>query len=336
MRTGNWETGENGRAREGDFSILNSQFSVQTPKASVIMPVERVGGDAERAVASIRAQQAPFPFELIVVSARPLEGEWMTGVRNVVEPNRNPATRRNRAVSVAGGEILAFIDDDAVAPPQWLETACAYFDAHPDVLAIGGPDPAPPDSPVPELIADTLLATRWIGSGVACHESRRGVFDVQHANDIALVNLFVRKSAFRGFDEEIGYIGEDTRLIEQLLREGRVVYHEGVRVWHRRRAFPGPYLRPRWRYRVKTGQLFARGDAAYRDNPKIRLFLAAGAVAILLAPLVAVPYALLTLVLGAAATRLPVRWWPVIPFAFAAHHLTYWLALVTGIASGRR
>jgi glycosyltransferase involved in cell wall biosynthesis len=300
------------------------------------MPVERFGGDAERAIASVLAQQAPFSIELIVVSAQPLPAGLQTGVRNVVEPNRNPATRRNRAVSEARGEILAFIDDDAVADPGWLATACAYLDLHPDVLAIGGPDPAPADSPIAELIADTLLATRWIGSGVACHEARPGVFDVRHASDVALVNLLVRREAFTGFDEEIGYIGEDTRLLEELRQRGRVVYHEGVRVWHRRRAFPGPYLRQRWRYRVKTGRLYAQGDSAYRGNRKIPLFLVAGGFAILLAPLVALPYALLTLILGISATRLPMRWWPVIPFAFAAHHLTYWLGLVTGITSARK
>ncbi len=300
------------------------------------MPVERVGGDAERAIASVLGQEAPFPFELIVVSAVELALPAETRVRNVTEPNRNPATRRNRAVSVAAGELLAFIDDDAVADPRWLANAVAYLDAHPDVLAAGGPDPAPPDSTIPELISDTLLATRWIGSGVACHENRRGVFDVKHATDVALVNLFVRRSAFTGFDESIGYIGEDTGLVDQLLQRGRVVYHDGVRVFHRRRAFPGPYLRQRWRYRVKTGQLFARGSRAHRGNPKIVAFLVAGFLGLLLAPVVAVPYAIATLVLGASATRLPPRWWPVIPFAFAAHHVTYWLGLVTGITSIRK
>ena len=289
------------------------------------MPVERLGGDAERAIASVLRQDAPFAFELIVVSAQPLPLQTETRLRNVIEPNRNPATRRNRAVSVAAGEVLAFIDDDATADPLWLATACAYLDGHPDVLALGGPDPAPPDSPVAELISDTLLATRWIGSGVAAHENRRGVFDVPRASDIALVNLFVRRSAFTGFDEAIGYIGEDTALLEELRQRGRVVYHEGVRVFHRRRAFPGPYLRQRWRYRVKTGQ-----TQRVRRDPKVSAFLAAGAVGILLAPLVAIPYALLTFVLGAHATRLPVRYWPVIPFAFAMHHLTYWVAIVVG------
>ncbi|MBV8518641.1 MAG: glycosyltransferase [Acidobacteria bacterium] len=311
-------------------------------KVSVILPVERVGGDAERAIDSVLRQEAPFPFELIVVSAAPLElsQELLpeTRVRNVVEPDRNPATRRNRAASIAAGEVLAFLDDDARADPRWLANACAYLDAHPDVLAVGGPDPAPEDSSEAELVADTLLAARWIGSGVAAHENRRGVFDVRHASDVALVNLFVRRSAFTGFDESIGYIGEDTRLIETLMERGRVVYSEHVRVVHRRRAFPGPYLRQRWRYRVKTGQLLVGGSRAHRRNPKIAAFLVAGFLAIVLAPLAALPYYALTFVLGARATRLPMRWWPLLPLAFAAHHLTYWLGIVAGAGSalGRR
>jgi glycosyltransferase involved in cell wall biosynthesis len=299
-------------------------------KVSVIMPVERVGGEAERAIQSVLNQEAPFAFELIVVSAAPLELPGRTGLRNVVEANRNPATRRNRAVSVAAGEILAFIDDDATADPHWLATACAYLDEHPDVLALGGPDPAPADSSNAELMSDTLLATRWIGSGVAAHENRRGIFDVERASDVALVNLFVRRSAFTQFDESIGYIGEDTALLEEIRARGRIVYHDGVRVFHRRRAFPGPYLRQRWRYRVKTGRM-----QRTRKDPKVTAFLVAGFFGLLFAPLVAIPYGIVTLILGARATRLPLRWWPAIPFAFAMHHVTYWLGIVTGLTLGR-
>lgn len=297
------------------------------------MPVERVGGDAERAISSVLSQEAPFPFELIAVSATPLNLPAETRVRNVTVGDRNPATRRNRAASGSSADYLAFIDDDATADPRWLANAVAYLDAHPDVLAVGGPDPAPPDSPVAELISDTLLATRFIGSGIAAHENRRGVFDLERASDVALVNLVVRRSAFTGFDESIGYIGEDTKLLEELMACGRVVYHQDVVVFHRRRAFPGPYLRQRWRYRVKTGRMLAAGTK--KRDPKIDTFLFAGFLAILFAPFVIVPYAIVTFLLGAKATRLPLRWWWVIPFAFAMHHLTYWLGLVTGLASHR-
>jgi glycosyltransferase involved in cell wall biosynthesis len=297
------------------------------------MPVERIGGDAERAIASVLRQEAPFPFELILVSAEPLELEVGNGVRNVIEPDRNPATRRNRAVSEARGEILAFIDDDAIADAGWLATAVAYLDAHSDVLALGGPDPAPRDSTRAELIAETLLATPLIGSGVACHENRQGIFTVASPSDVALVNLFIRRESFHGFDEAIGYIGEDTSLIASLLPA--VVYHSGVRVFHRRRPFPGPYLRQRWRYRVKTGEMLARGSAAYARNRKIQAFLFVGAIAIVAAPIAIVPYFVVTLILGARTTRLPKRDWIVLPFAFAAHHATYFAGIVWGWARAK-
>src|SRR5512142_295750 len=94
-----------------------------TPRVSVIMPVERIGGDAERAIASVLAQETAFDFELIVVSAEPLNLPPDNRLRNVVELDRNPARRRNRAAEAAQGDVLAFIDDDAVAEPGWLTTA---------------------------------------------------------------------------------------------------------------------------------------------------------------------------------------------------------------------
>ena len=297
---------------------------------SVIIPVERVGGDAERAIASVLEQEAAVPFELMVVSAVELALPADNRLKNVVETNRNPATRRNRAASVATGEILAFMDDDAVADRRWIATAGAYLDAHPDVLALGGPDPAPAGSSPQELVSDTLLRTPWIGSGIACHEDRQGIFTIRHASDIALVNLFVRRSEFTGFDESVGYIGEDTRLISELMRRGPVVYHGGVRVSHRRRAFPGPYLRQRWRYRLKTGEMLARRDPSYTANRAIRLFFAAAFVGIVTLPFSLPVYYLITFILGARATRLPVSYWPFLPFAFLAHHTTYLLGISWG------
>src|SRR6202051_5107682 len=164
-------------------NLLNHEMCADI-RVTVIMPVERIGGDAERAIASVLHQEAPFPFELILISAAPLELEVGNGVRNVIEPDRNPATRRNRAVSEARGEILAFIDDDAVADAGWLVQAVAYLDPHPDVLALGAPDPAPHASTRAGLIAETLLAPPLTGSGVPCHENRPGIFAVTSPSDV--------------------------------------------------------------------------------------------------------------------------------------------------------
>ncbi|HEY5609973.1 MAG TPA: glycosyltransferase, partial [Thermoanaerobaculia bacterium] len=263
-----------------------------------------------------------------------------TDVRFVDCDDRNPAVRRNRGAALAQGDLLAFIDDDAFADPTWIENAVARFDANPDILAIGGPDPAPNESSVSELFSDTLLSTPWIGSGIAAHENREGAFDIRSPHDLALVNLFVRKEAFPGFDESIGYIGEDTALVAGLMRKGRVAYHSAVVVRHRRRPFPVDYLKQRWRYRVKTGRLLASGAKSYR-NAQVIAFLAVGIVflaTLVIAPPVAAAllgiYVFLTFLLGVSVTRLSLVWWPLIPIAFGLHHATYFAGLVTGLALG--
>jgi glycosyltransferase involved in cell wall biosynthesis len=307
-------------------------------KVSVIMPVDR-GEAARPAIESILAQQGGVDLELLVVAPLAIESVDHR-LHSVIVADRNPAVRRNAAAAIASGEVLAFIDDDATASPDWVVRGIAILAASSDVVAAGGPDPAPPDSTAAELISETLLSTPLIGSGIACHENRRGSFEVRHPTDLALVNLFVRRAAFTqvgGFDPGIGYIGEDTALVERLLTIGRVVYDGGVVVHHRRRPFPGPYLAQRWRYRLKTGAMLAGGSAAYSRNPKLLAFLAA-ATLFVLCTLLAPPIALLllalyvagTLILSIPATRLPVRWWPLLPFAFALHHATYLAGILVG------
>ena len=45
---------------------------------------------------------------------------------------------RNRAVAESKGELIAFIDDDALADRHYLESLVHFFDAHPQVMAGGG------------------------------------------------------------------------------------------------------------------------------------------------------------------------------------------------------
>ena len=311
-------------------------------KVSVIVPMDRPGPDALRAIESVLSQKTRHRFELVIVGATAEGLPADARVRFAAAPDRNPAIRRNLGAGQARGEILAFLDDDAFAEPGWIERAVGWLDEHPGVVALGGPDPAPEDSGPAELISDTLLATRWIGSGIAAHQARPGIFAVKRPWDVALVNLFVRRSAFEeagGFDESIGYIGEDTDLLRRLARKGIVLYHEGVLVRHRRRRYPGPYLRQRWRYRVKTGERLVRGGGYW--TPQVAVFLAAGAaflLAIALVPAFAlgmlVVYALLTTALAIPATRLRARWWPLLPVAFLAHHAVYWCGMVAGMVRG--
>ena len=86
-------------------------------------------------------------------------------VRIIRAANPNPAFRRNLAADQAQGRYLAFIDDDATAPPDWLKKAVAFLEDHPLWAGVGGPNLCPADSRPLELLTDLVLTTPLIGAG---------------------------------------------------------------------------------------------------------------------------------------------------------------------------
>jgi glucosyl-dolichyl phosphate glucuronosyltransferase len=95
-----------------------------------------------RAVSSVQAQM-PAPAEVIVVIDH--HPALLARARNeltgclVIENNRRRGLSgaRNSGLAVAGGEIVAFIDDDAEADPGWLAALVAAFEDA-SVVGAGG------------------------------------------------------------------------------------------------------------------------------------------------------------------------------------------------------
>lgn len=55
-----------------------------------------------------------------------------------LEEKQGHTYARNRGIKESSGEILTFIDDDAFVDPAFIENIQSYFDANPDVQALGG------------------------------------------------------------------------------------------------------------------------------------------------------------------------------------------------------
>ncbi|MDE5575344.1 MAG: glycosyltransferase [Bacteroidales bacterium] len=54
------------------------------------------------------------------------------------ESNQGLSYARNRGVSEAGGDVLVYVDDDAVVNSEYLKTYADFFETHPEVDAAGG------------------------------------------------------------------------------------------------------------------------------------------------------------------------------------------------------
>lgn len=196
------------------------------------------------AVDSMQQQTLPPREIVVVIDHNPVllarSREQFGSDRVVVVENRQAqglSGARNSGIAAARGEIIAFMDEDAVAAPDWLERLSAAY-ADPAVLGVGG------------LIEPLWLAGRpaWLPEEfqwvVGC--SYRGLPETTApVRNLIGCNMSFRREVFEavgGFRDGIGRIGarplgcEETELcirVQQRWTEGLLLYEPGARVLHR-------------------------------------------------------------------------------------------------------
>lgn len=181
------------------------------------------------------------PFEVCVVcgptpdGTRELVEGWRPRVKIAHCPARNLSQSRNIGLALAAGEIVAFLDDDAILSPQWLSRITRAF-VRPEVAACGG------------FVHDSQgVGYEWrFGTidrlGRPDRAWQRAPLDCNYplvANLPALAgsNCALRISALAavgGFDETYEYYLDETDLICRLVDAGwHIVPVHGAAVYHK-------------------------------------------------------------------------------------------------------
>lgn len=266
---------------------------------SIIVPTFRRPDGLDMALQSLRGQTSgDLPMELIVVDNDP-GGTARQAVETyaataafptsyVHEPNPGVSNARNAALAAAKYRYLAFLDDDQVAGPGWVEGLLAAIQAHTTVLAFCPTDAVIPNPGRYEAYMEDFFSRRPdLPDGLT-----EDVFGC--GNSMLDRNLIpLPDPPFELASNELG--GEDDVLFEYLQTNGgKVVWTNRVRAKE--------HIRP---HRATLGYVWTRAFAfgqghalyAYEAEPRdwfgVVKWMAVGAIQSIIYGLVALPLLIL-------------------------------------------
>ena len=231
----------------------------RTPDVSVIICTHNRAALLARTLKSLAEVEGVGGAEVIVVDNGSDDGteqavracaavlEGTVRIRYVREPRIGLSVARNTGIAVSRGPIVAFLDDDAVPSPGWLQSIRRAFGSYPRAGAVGGP--VEPEFGVkrPEWLAGKLELPYTIidlGPIVRRYPRRLHPFGA---------NMAIRRDAIGDalrFPESLGrkgtalYSGEESWLFGRLRKLGwSLVYVPDMRVRH---FIPAERLTPSW------------------------------------------------------------------------------------------
>lgn len=171
-------------------------------------------------------------FDRVVVSltsqlARDIELVTIEGVAGLAKA-RNQGWRKSK------GEYVAYIDDDAIASPDWVSNILSFIKKHPEVVAFGGPYSSSNQPELPAWIPKELTTME-----VAAKKPRPIHIPFEWLTG---TNMIFRRDILQklgGFDESLGVTpnrrayGEETDLLIRIHNAGHKIWYDPkIKVLH--------------------------------------------------------------------------------------------------------
>lgn len=96
--------------------------------------------------------------------------------RYVTEPEQGLSAARNKGIKEAKGEVIVYIDDDALVDTWYLRTYAEWFAMHPETMACGGPIEPLYETEEPSWMTPytKALLTAWMNYGDKVREYPKG------------------------------------------------------------------------------------------------------------------------------------------------------------------
>lgn len=211
------------------------------PLVSIIIPTHNDSACIERTVRSMEAQAWDM-LEILVIddgstdeTPRILERlkESCPRLRVfTVSSKSGAATARNVGFDNAKGEILALIDGDMWAPPEWVPTLIAPLTSR-EAEVTGGPDKVPPSSPLVSQCIGYSMDSLLTNAGLRLGDTKL-VRYLPGTGNMAITRAALDRAG--NFDESFHDTGEDKEWLHRVSEAGATcLYLPQALAWHERR-----------------------------------------------------------------------------------------------------
>ncbi|GEM_PF-1027799 len=161
---------------------------------------------------------------------------------------------RNMGLKEARGEVVCYIDDDAVAQPGWLASILSMY-SDPKVGGVGGP--------VMDMAGKLTMGKNAVAPDGRWFDESRGESTDGLSQVMVGCNMSFRREALLsigGFDPYFRYHQDESDACLGVLHAGyRILYHEGAVVWHE--WCEGSYRKDRIKWYLKLRYMWGRNTA---------------------------------------------------------------------------
>lgn len=175
-----------------------------------IIVVDNASTDATRDITTRLMQEAP-------------------NLRYIYEGTPGLSSARNRGIKEAVAPIVAFLDDDALAAPEWLAAILDSFAIEPRPACVGGPVEPWWEIPKPGWFPANLVSCHQVDYGP---QPRWYSYPSEHPIGCNMAFVKERVDEVGGFNVLLDKYNDETELIRRIVAAGGRIFYE-PRAWVR-------------------------------------------------------------------------------------------------------
>jgi len=296
-------------------------------------------------------------FSIVIALAPYRNAEVLSSLKNldydkkkyeiIIIRGYNPSKNRNYGVKKAKGEIIYFLDDDAIVDKNILKIAENFFKKYKEIDIVGGPQLTPKDDKFFAKMFGAAIESFWCSYKMA-NRYKKGKLNLD-ANELSLTsaNCFIKQGVFKkikGFNARL-WPGEDPEFFSRAKdNKFKIAYSPNLIIYHRRRSNLFSLLKQHYKY----GNVRLKKEAINKKvvNP-IMIIPSIFAVYLILLPFLLMfskdfffpikLHIIIDILVGVyIALKKNLLYLPFLPFVFFFVHFSYGLGMLVSLFENRR